>query len=368
VRAGARARAYARGRVESRTATTRQNREFKRAALRLNGVYALELAGEADAFAATEAGTAAATVEVVAPGVGVARGLDERRVRRLAYTRAASRLLGRTDASVASARELLETAVDGTGDGAAADQTVAVHARDVRSSAGVSTERAERALGGVLVDAGYAVDLDDPDRELRALFAGDRCLLGWLTVESVRDFGTRAPTDRPFFQPGSMAPLDARAYANLAGAGPDRTILDPMCGTGGLLVEAGLAGSRVLGVDAQWKMVRGSHENLATYLDGGFRVVRGDGTRLPLPADAVDGVVFDAPYGRQSKIANHTLEDLVGGALREAARVAPRCVLIADRDWTETATAAGWRSQASFERRVHGSLVRHVFVLDRQRE
>jgi tRNA (guanine10-N2)-dimethyltransferase len=42
--------------------------------------------------------------------------------------------------------------------------------------------------------------------------------------------------------------------------------------------------------------------------------------------------------------------------------------LIADRDWTETATAAGWRSQASFERRVHGSLVRHVFVLDRQRE
>jgi len=337
-------------------------------------VYALELAGEADAFAATEAGTAAATVEVVAPGVGVARGLDEGRVRRLAYTRAASRLLGKTDASVASARELLETAVDDCtpdndrAEAGGTDRTVAVHARDVRSSAGVSTERAERALGGVLVDAGYTVDLDDPDRELRALFAGDRCLLGWLTVESVRDFGTRAPTDRPFFQPGSMAPLDARSYANLAGAGPDRTILDPMCGTGGLLVEAGLAGCRVLGVDAQWKMVRGSRENLATYLDGGFRVVRGDGTRLPLPADAVDGVVFDAPYGRQSKIANHTLEDLVGGALREAARVAPRCVLIADRDWTETATAAGWRSQAPFERRVHGSLVRHVFVLDRQRE
>ncbi len=348
-------------------------------------MYALELAGEADAFAATEAGTAAATVEVVAPGVGVARGLDERRVRRLAYTRAASRLLGKTDASVASARKLLETAVDDTrsGNGRAVDdctpdnnraeaggtdRTVAVHARDVRSRAGVSTERAERALGGVLVDAGYTVDLDDPDRELRALFAGDRCLLGWLTVESVRDFGTRAPTDRPFFQPGSMAPLDARAYANLAGAGPDRTILDPMCGTGGLLVEAGLAGSRVLGVDAQWKMVRGSRENLTTYLNGGFRVVRGDGTRLPLPANAVDGVVFDAPYGRQSKVANHTLDDLVGGALREAARVAPRCVLIADRDWTETATAAGWRSRASFERRVHGSLVRHVFVLDRQRE
>ncbi|ERH12882.1 MAG: putative RNA methylase family UPF0020 [halophilic archaeon J07HB67] len=323
-------------------------------------MYALELAGEADAFAATEAETAATGVRVVAPGVGVARRLDDSRLRRLAYTRAASRLLGRTDATVGSACELLATAVDGV-DG---DRTVAVHARDVRSSAGVDTERAERLLGRVLVEAGYPVDLDDPDRELRALFTGDRCLLGWLVAESVRDFGTRAPTDRPFFQPGSMVSLDARAYANLAGAAPGQTILDPMCGTGGLLIEAGVAGSQVIGVDAQWKMVRGSRENLAAYLDDGFRVARGDGTRLPVPTDAVDGVVFDAPYGRQSKIANHTLDDLVEGTLREAARVAPRCVLIADRDWSETAATAGWQVDASFERRVHGSLVRHVHVLE----
>lgn len=325
-------------------------------------MYALELAGEADTFAATEAGVAAAEVEVVAPGVGVAQGLDERRVRRLAYTRAASQLLGETDANVTAARALLDTAV---GDSSGGDgQTVAVNARDVRATASVDTEQAERTLGAVLVDHGYGVDLDDPDRELRALFAGDRCLLGWLAVESIRDFGTRAPTDRPFFQPGSMAPLDARAYANLAGAGLDQTILDPMCGTGGLLVEAGLAGSRVVGVDAQSKMVRGSRENLTAYLGGEFRLVRGDATRLPVSADAIDGVVFDAPYGRQSKVANHALGELVEGALREAARVAPRCVLIADRDWSDAAAAAGWEIEGLFERRVHRSLVRHVHLLD----
>jgi len=350
------------GRSSYHASSIRANGTFKRTAPAEARVYALEFAGEADTFAATEAEVAATDAEVVAPGVGVARCLDERRARRLAYTRAVSRLLGETDADIATARESLDAAV---GDGPEeSGQTVAVHARDVRATASIDTQRAERALGTVLVDHGYEVDLDDPDRELRALFAGDQCLLGWLTVESVRDFGARAPTDRPFFQPGSMAPLDARAYANLAGAGPDRTILDPMCGTGGLLVEAGLAGSRVIGVDAQSKMVDGSRENLTAYLDGEFRLVRGDATRLPVSAEAVDGVVFDAPYGRQSKIANHALDDLVGGTLREAAHVASRCVLVADRDWTETATAAGWRVEASFERRVHASLVRHVLVLD----
>ncbi|MEZ3145070.1 methyltransferase domain-containing protein [Halobaculum sp. MBLA0143] len=322
-------------------------------------MYALELVGEEDDFAAAEAATAAATVELVAPGLAVARGLRTDRVSRLAYTRTASRVVGRTDADVESVRALLSAAAfDDT------DATVAVRARDVRATAGVSTSRAERELGAVLVDHGFGVNLDDPDRELRVSFAGDTALVGWLVAESVRDFGERAPTDRPFFQPGSMAPLDARAYANLAGAGPGQTILDPMCGTGGLLIEAGLAGSRVVGVDAQTKMVRGARRNLGAYLDGEFALVRGDGTSLPVAADAVDGVVVDAPYGRQSKVAGHRLDELVGGALAEAARVARRCVLVGDRDWTTSAEEAGWSVRATFARRVHRSLVRHVHVLD----
>lgn len=322
-------------------------------------MYALELVGEEDAFAAREAATAAAGVERVAPGLATARSVDRERLERVAYTRAASRLLAETDASVESARAAAATASLGDRTG-----SIAVRARDVRATADVSTTEAERAVGGVLVDRGFDVDLDDPDHECRVLFASDTCLLGWLAVESVRDYGSRKPTDRPFFQPGSMDPLDARAYANLARAGPDRTLLDPMCGTGGLLVEAGLAGSRVVGVDAQSKMVRGSRENLETYLDGGYDVVGGDATRLPVTDGAVDGIVVDAPYGRQSKIAGHELDELLREALGEFRRVAPRCVLVADRRWTDAAREAGWHVERVFERRVHRSLVRHVHLLD----
>ena len=340
-------------------------------------MYCLELAGDEDAFAACEARAAASAVKIVAGGVATARGINPDGVRRLAYTHAASDLIAKTDADVAAAAAALSAAkIDREG-------SVAVRARNVRSATGVSTQAAERQLGGILVDRGFTVDLDDPDHELRALFADDSdgdgdagengdgcCLLGWLAAESRRDYGERRPTDRPFVQPGSMAPLDARALVNIAGGGPETTVVDPMCGTGGLLLEAGLVGSDVIGVDAQWKMARGSRKNLAALgetaddgFDGDVSVLRGDATALPLVDGVADAVVFDAPYGRQSKIARHELDDLVGGALQEARRIAPQAVVVADRSWDEAAQEAGWTVERRFERRVHGSLVRHVHVL-----
>jgi tRNA (guanine10-N2)-dimethyltransferase len=163
-----------------------------------------------------------------------------------------------------------------------------------------------------------------------------------------------------------MDPLDARWAANVAGAGADRRIVDPMCGTGGFLIEAGLVGSDVVGLDAQWKMTRGTRENLRAYLEGGFDVLRGDATALPIADESADGVVVDVPYGRQSKVATHSLSKLVRGALSEAARIAPRAVVVADRSWEDAAEEAGWSVEERFERRVHGSLTRHVHVLGRE--
>jgi tRNA (guanine10-N2)-dimethyltransferase len=323
-------------------------------------VYCLELAGEDDAFAAAEARAAAPDASVVAPGLALAPALDAERARRLAYTHRASEVVGRTDADPESARALLDAAaLDCEG-------SVAVRARDVRASAGVDTQAVERALGGVLVDRGLTVDLDDPDHELRALFGDDACVVGWLAVETERGYGDRKPTDRPFFQPGSMDPLLARALVNLAGARPGVVLLDPMCGTGGVLMEAGFVGATPVGVDAQAKMVRGARENLRAFLGDGFHLARADATCLPLRAGSVDAVVFDAPYGRQSRIEGESVASLVGGALREARRVVReggRGVVVGDRSWADAARDAGWTVESEFERRVHRSLTRHVVVV-----
>jgi len=324
---------------------------------RIGDVYVLELGGQDSDFAAFEAGSAASSVELAAPGLATTRTITDR-VRHLAYTHSASELVGRGDPDVRSVRSVLEAApLNRSG-------TVAVRAVDVRGRTGVDTRRAERELGDVLVDRGFAVDLEEPDHELRAFFAEGTSALGWLVAESVRDFGGRRPTDRPFFQPGSMDPLLARALANAAGARPGATVLDPMCGTGGILVEAGTVGARVVGVDAQAKMARGSRENLAHCLEGGWDVARGDARSLPLADGAVDAVVFDTPYGRQSKIEGR-LDRLVLEALEEARRVAPRCVVVGDRPWAQPAHEAGWKTVAAFDRPVHRSLTRYVLVLHR---
>ena len=321
-------------------------------------MYVLELAGVDDAFAAYEAEMAASDITVIAPGLATARGLTDR-VSQLAFTHRASELIGTCEPDVETACVLLSAAtIDREG-------TVAVRAVDVRGTTGIDTQLAERELGTELVKRGFDVDLEQPNHELRALFAEDTCALCWLAVETNRTFGARQPGKRPFFQPGSMDPMLARALANIAGAREQATILDPMCGTGGILIEAGLLGARVVGVDAQRKMVRGTRENLAAFLDDGWSVVRGDAAALPIADGAVDGVVFDTPYGRQSKIHGE-LTELVQAALAEAHRVAPRCVIVGDRPWAQPAHETGWRTEAAFTRRVHRSLSRYIVVLRRR--
>lgn len=322
-------------------------------------VYALEFGGEDDAFAAAEARAAAPDVTVAAPGVGIAPALDPDRVRTLAFTHHASTIIDRTQGGVEAAETRLRNAsIDRRG-------SVAVRARDVRGTAGVDTQVVERRLGTVLVDAGMTVDLDAPDHELRAVFTDDTVVLGWLVASSHRDYGRRRPTDRPFFQPGGMSPMLARALVNL-GVPTDPTdavVVDPMCGTGGTLIEAGLVGASPVGVDVQRHMVRGARDNLDTYLDTEYAVLRGDATTLPLQTGGVDAVVVDVPYGRQSKIAGHDPTDLVAGTLAETHRIAQRAVVVAATDLDDLVADAGWTLADRFERRVHRSLVRYVHVL-----
>ena len=321
-------------------------------------MYLLELAGEDDTFATLEARSAAEGVEVAAPGVATADDLVDERIRDLAYTTVASRLVGAADATVDAARALVE------GTTSAAEGPVAVRARNVRNTATVSTAEAERAVGEALVERGHEVDLDDPTSVCRVVFADDRSFVGWEVARSNRKYGDRRPSDRPFNQPGGMDPLDARAVVILAGAGPNRRVLDPMCGAGGLLVEAALVGASVVGSDAQRRMVRGARENLdADCPDAEAAFLRGDATALPLSDDAVDAVVFDAPYGRQSKVVGGGADSLVAGALREARRVASRGAVVADDDRRAAAEAAGWTVEAVHGRRAHRSLTRYVHVL-----
>jgi len=61
---------------------------------------------------------------------------------------------------------------------------------------------------------------------------------------------------------GMLPPKLAQIMLNLAKAGPDNVVLDPFCGTGVVLMEAALKGSKLMGSDVNQQMVYNTKENL----------------------------------------------------------------------------------------------------------
>lgn len=320
-------------------------------------MYLYELVGEVDDFARYEANAVASSVRPLAPGLAIAETAPSL-VESLGYTRHVSTYIGACDPTPdAAAAALAAHSIDRSG-------TVAVRARSIRGMQ-VDTQAVERTVGTVLDDGGFSIDLESPEHELRIVFSGDQGYIGWEYCTPTPNFSKRRPADRPFFQPGSMEPRLARALVMIVGGKPGRRILDPMCGTGGILLEAGLIGMDVLASDVQDKMIRGTQRNFDTLVpNGSLAVFRASAAALPLDANSCDAVVFDAPYGRQSPIRDDEQSTLLDNTLAEAQRVAPRAVVVSDRPIDETLALAGWTIRANFTHQVHRSLDRYIYDLE----
>jgi tRNA (guanine10-N2)-dimethyltransferase len=160
----------------------------------------------------------------------------------------------------------------------------------------------------------------------------------------------------------------ARVMVNLAQPKRNDLLLDPFCGTGGMLVEAGLIGCRVVGFDAKPHMLRGGLRNLRHYETRLEGLAIAD-ARYP-PVTKVDCIATDPPYGRSaSTLGTHTrliVEDFlsaVGDIIPRGAKIcmaSPKTVKI-----SETAEEAGFKHLESHFVYVHGSLTREIVVFER---
>ena len=160
---------------------------------------------------------------------------------------------------------------------------------------------------GKLIARRYKVDLDNPEVELRILMAS-KIHAGILAGEIDRSsFEARKSEHRPFSHPISLHPRLARALVNLTGIEPDQTLLDPFCGTGGILLEAGLIGCKVLGGDIDQRMIDGSIQNLEHY-----GIIEPDIRKQDISdwTEQVDAIATDPPYGRSASTAKEEIESL----------------------------------------------------------
>jgi len=246
------------------------------------------------------------------------------------------------------------------------DESYRIRARRIKN-ASPRADAVEHEIGRVLLGKGIRADLESPKIELRAVITSGKIILG---VEVARvdrsSFEARRPHLKPFFHPGVLMPRMARSLVNLTQIRAGERLLDPFAGTCGILVEACLMGIECLGIEAQGRLVKGAICNLENM---NCALVLGDAKRLALKDASIYGAVLDIPYGRSARILASSKEDLLKESLSELFRVirpGRRMVIVADGPIDSQISNAGFRVIQSHLDRVHRSLIRHIFLCQRE--
>jgi tRNA (guanine10-N2)-dimethyltransferase len=289
--------------------------------------------------------------------VAVAECPEPKAALRLAMTQVVLAYLGECEPTLPAFRELLADLALET------DRPFAGRAKKIHGGLHernpASQQEFERLIGAMI---NGPVSLDSPEVEYRAILSEDRCYFGRVLFPVDRAaYDARNPGKRNFFHPGVMMPRMARTLVNLACAHAGDTVLDPFCGTGGILIEAELLGMHTIGSDFDPLMIAGSRINAK-----GTGFLLGDATALPFRDRSIDSIVTDLPYGQSVCIRKaDTMDRLYGDALDESRRIlrpGRRAVIVTHKDISGIA-AEHMTVIAQHNQRVHKSLTRRVLVL-----
>jgi tRNA G10 N-methylase Trm11 len=192
-------------------------------------------------------------------------------------------------------------------------------------------------------------DLSDPQHRFLVAAQADRLWFGETLVEPARDY--RLHDTKPYRTSSSLPARLARALVNLV-APPAHSILDPFCGTGSILLEAGALGLISFGMDNNIKMAGMSRRNLAHF---GYpaQVELGDAQDCTQTADAI---VTDLPYGRLLEQDQRALREV----LHNTVQLAPQAVILAEDDITSWLQEAGYVRAECYRVRKHHTMSRFV--------
>ncbi len=131
----------------------------------------------------------------------------------------------------------------------------------------------------------------------------------------------RARGGRTMEREAALRPTIAAAMVSLSRPQDDDVFLDPMCGSGTILLERALAGRHglLLGGDIDGAAVKATLANFGPRHKP-VRIERMDVRKLPFEDASVDKLVTNLPWGRQIGRPDE-LPALYAGVLMEAARV-----------------------------------------------
>lgn len=171
------------------------------------------------------------------------------------------------------------------------------------------------------------------------------------------DYEERKPHKRPELHPSSLHPRLARAVINLTGI-KKGILLDPFCGSGGILLEAGLIGLKPVGYDIDPVMIRRAKINLKHYKIKAQLEMK-DSTLLKKP---VNYVVTDLPYGRNTPSKN--LEDIYKDFIAALKKILKKKAVIMFPDFIDhKRLLKGFKIEKEFTYYLHKSLSKNIILI-----
>lgn len=209
------------------------------------------------------------------------------------------------------------------------------------------------------------IELSKPD--VKILYYSDKKTVISLWENDLETYYTKCLKHhikyRPFFSPISIHPRISRSMVNLSNSTKGDKVIDPFCGTGGILIEIADMQIEAIGIDILRKMVENSIGNLKHYNLKG-RVVKGD--IEDIKNYDFKAIVTDPPYGLSTTTKGEGVKELMlrsmeifTGTMKKEQRVVmavsnPK--LINPKDFT---------LMHKFEWYIHKSLTRYILVLEK---
>jgi|SRR3989338_2885584 len=229
------------------------------------------------------------------------------------------------------------------------------------------------------------VSLESPTTSIQLFIAEDRAYCGLLIYENKEDFESRRSHLRPFPHPSSLHPKVARALVNLTEIRENETLLDPFCGTGGFLIEAGLMKIKAVGYDINKMMADGCAENLKHFKIKNCKIRNKNAVSI---GDKFDHAVTDLPYGLNSNAMSayekdwkkHRINKKTGTrhfikslgqfylrflkSLRKKLRKKAVIVFPSYVNYRKLLKQSGFRIEKEFSNYVHRSLTRKIVKIE----
>lgn len=213
------------------------------------------------------------------------------------------------------------------------------------------------------------VDLERPDYVVYGLLTGKYLVLGLKLFSIKRSvFDARRAHFRQFVHPSAINPRFARMMVNLSRVSSYKRFLDPFTGSGGLLLEAGMIGCKLLGFEIDPKMIEGAEANLRYFGIADYELIVGD-ARSP-PVTMVDAIATDPPYGASSSTKGIAASELIQDAMLAAREIlVPRgyiCIATPSTiNLEQNGKNANLELISVFLQFVHRSLTRKIGVFKR---